>query len=82
MFFIFISSIIFILLAWLFYLHACICITCLPGACGDQKRASDLLELGLQTVVSHCMGAGLEPEYSGRAAISPFHFYLEFMMVG
>lgn len=60
----------------------CLCTMYVPSTHEGQKRAPDLLELGLQTVVSHCMGAGLEPEYSGRAAISPFHFYLEFMMVG
>ena len=29
-----------------------------PGVCGGQKRASDTLELELEVVVSHCVGAG------------------------
>ena len=29
----------------------CVCTTCVPGACRDQKRASDALELELQMVV-------------------------------
>lgn len=29
-----------------------------PGACEGQKRGSDPLELDLQMVVSHPMGAG------------------------
>lgn len=36
---------------------SCLCTTCVPGACGDQKRASCSLELELQTIVSYCMRA-------------------------
>lgn len=30
----------------------------MPGACEEQKKASDPLEMHLSTVVSHQMGAG------------------------
>lgn len=30
---------------WLFYLHACTCTTCVPGAGGGQKKGSNSLEL-------------------------------------
>lgn len=33
------------------------CITCIPGACGDQERASASLELELQTTVSFHVNA-------------------------
>lgn len=33
-------------------LHVCLGTTCTPGAHRGQKRALDLLELGLQTVVN------------------------------
>ena len=36
----------------------CVCIMHVPGAHGGQNRASDLLELELQTVVRHHTGAG------------------------
>ena len=36
-----------------------VCVTVyMPGDCRGQKEASDLLELDLQTVVSHHVGAG------------------------
>ena len=38
--------------------HICLCTSCVFGACGGQKRALDALELELQMVVSHHMGAG------------------------
>ena len=39
-------------------LLACMSIIYVSGAHEDQKRASDPLELELQTVVSHHVGAG------------------------
>ena len=39
----------------------------MPGACTGQKKASDPLELELQTVVSQHVGAGIELMSSGRA---------------
>ena len=36
-----------------------LCITCMPDACRGQSRAMDPLELGLQTVKSHFVGAGI-----------------------
>ena len=41
----------FILCVWIFCLHVCLCIMCVPGACRGQKRASDPVELELQIVV-------------------------------
>ena len=41
----------------MFCLHAYIYITSMADAYGGQKRAPDLLELELQTVVSCSMGA-------------------------
>lgn len=28
----------------MFCLHVCMCVTCLPGACGSQKRTLDSLD--------------------------------------
>jgi hypothetical protein len=39
----------------MFYLHVCLCI--MPNALGDQKKVSDFMELELQMVLSHHMGA-------------------------
>lgn len=49
--YIFLNSILlyFTLCVWVFYVHGCLCKTCVPGT---QKRASDLLELQLQALVS------------------------------
>ena len=41
-----------------FFLQVCLRTMCVPGACGGQKRVSDPLELELQKVVSHRVGAG------------------------
>ena len=35
-----------------------VCVLCVPGTGGGQKRASYLLELELQMVVNHHVGAG------------------------
>lgn len=35
-----------------------VCVIYVPVALGGQKKASDLLELKLQTVASHHMGSG------------------------
>ena len=37
-------------------------ISCVPGACGGQKRMSDLLRLGMQTLVSCHVSVGLEQQ--------------------
>jgi hypothetical protein len=42
-----------------FCLHVSLCTMCMPGACGGQKRASDL-ELELQRVASHHMGGMIQ----------------------
>lgn len=48
----------------LLYVHGCfpvcicLCITWLPGVCGIQKRASDLLKLELLTYDNHHGNAG------------------------
>lgn len=42
----------FILGAWMFSPDVCLCTTCMPGACEDQKRVPDPLELELQMFVS------------------------------
>lgn len=39
------------------YMYEYACITCVPGACGGQKRAWDILELELWMVVSQHVGA-------------------------
>jgi hypothetical protein len=42
-------------------LHGCLsvslCSTCMPSARGGQKSKSDTLELELEIVVNHCVGA-------------------------
>lgn len=45
----------------------CLCATCMPSAQGNQKRASNLLQLKLQTYMS-CHVWGIEPRSSGRRA--------------
>lgn len=42
----------------MFCLYVCKCTTCKSGTCKGQKRASDPVELELQTVSSHHVGAG------------------------
>ena len=39
-----------------------VCVPCVPGAGGGQKRASYLLELELQMVVNHHVGAGKQTQ--------------------
>lgn len=39
-------------------LHICLSTICIPSAYRDQKKASNLLKLGLQMVLSHHVGAG------------------------
>lgn len=41
---------------------------CMPGACGGQKRMSDVLELELHTVMRCHVGSGNEFSSSGRTA--------------
>lgn len=41
----------------MFRLHVCMCIMCMPGILEGQKAAFSLLGVGLQTVVSHYLGA-------------------------
>lgn len=45
----------------MFYLHVCLC-TCVPCACGSQKRALCLQELESQMVGSHQVGAVLSTQ--------------------
>lgn len=45
----------FILCIWVFYLLICTCTACMPSARGDQKRASESLEMELQMVVNDYM---------------------------
>lgn len=42
---------------YVFCLNVNMCTTCKLGACGCQKRGLDLLELELQMVVNHYVGA-------------------------
>lgn len=52
----------------MFYLHVCLCTTCVPGDLGDQKRTSGPLGTG---VTENCEAAmwtlGTEHEFSVRA---------------
>lgn len=38
--------------------YMCLCTTRVTGACRGQKRLLDVMELGIQTVVSYHTGAG------------------------
>lgn len=42
---------------WVFCLYVCLCIICIPLACGGQMGKLDALEMKLLTVVSHYVGA-------------------------
>lgn len=55
----------------MFFLHAYLCATCVPGNRG-QKRVLDSLELKLQMVVSHL--AGPSTRYSRRAGKGIFKY--------
>lgn len=48
----------FILHVWAFSLHVCMDTTCVPSIHGDQKWKSNILEVGLRTVLSHNLGNG------------------------
>lgn len=60
----------------MFSLLVCLYTWCVPGTYGGRmKRASDPLDLKLQTVVSHHMwGLELEPRSFGRASSSLNHW--------
>lgn len=62
-----------------FCLHDCLCVTCMLGACGGHKWASDLLAIELQTVVSYhwcCeLNPGLLEELSVLLAVDPFIYH-------
>lgn len=49
---------IFMLCVWMFYLHACLCTICVPGAMGARKGCQVPLELEVQVVVSNYVGVG------------------------
>ena len=54
-----------------FCLLMCLCVHISASDCGGQSRASDLLELELQAVVSHLPGMlGTEPGSSARTVVS------------
>lgn len=65
-YFLFTFYFIFVLCMWpgLFFLHVCLCTTCMPvhyvydWCPWSQKRASDALDLKLQTAMSHHLDAG------------------------
>lgn len=61
------KPIIFILCVSAICLHTCLCAMCVP-CWYSQKRMADPLELDLQNVVSSYVGAGIEPQFSGKAA--------------
>lgn len=50
-------------------LHVCKCITCVPGACADQKRASELLKVELQATVNYYASAGNQTGVRCRAEV-------------
>lgn len=51
-------NIIYTLWVWLFWLHVCFWIMCIPSDHWGQRRALDALEMELQTVVSPHISAG------------------------
>lgn len=52
-----------------FYLYVSVPMVCVRGACVGQNRVSDLMELELQTVVSHSVWVlGSKLGFSGRTA--------------
>lgn len=53
----------FMLCIRVFYLHVCLYITCVPGACGGLRRASNVLELKLDSCGLYHVGIG-SPESS------------------
>lgn len=58
-----------------------ICANCMSGAHRGQKRTLASLDLKLQVVVSHQMGAGIEPGSSGRTAITLNHWAFFFFPI-
>lgn len=55
----------FLLFGMIIYMHVCMC---MPGDISGQKRASDLLELDLQTIMSTMWVLGTEPVSSAGTA--------------
>lgn len=51
----FFKRFIFIVCIWVFFLDACMCPTCVPGAQEDEKRDLGSLELELHVAMSHLM---------------------------
>lgn len=47
-------------------LLVCKCTTCMPTGHRGQKKVSDPLELDLRIAVSHDVGLGIKPMFSGR----------------
>ena len=69
----------------MFFLCVYMCTKCLSGACGGQKKASDLLELELQVVVSNHMGTetrtqvpydSMYPQPLSLPSNGPFDFFV------
>ena len=52
----------------MFCLHVCLCPTCMPGACGGQRRASDAPELEFRQLWAARWALRTESRFSGRAA--------------
>lgn len=48
------------------YIH--MCTICIPGAWSGHKRVLDHLELDLQIIISHYMGAQNETQVSGKSS--------------
>lgn len=58
-----------VLLKYLFFsLCVCMCIMCVLGSYGDNKKAFDLLKLKLQIVLSCSTWVGAQPRSFGRTA--------------
>lgn len=49
-------------------MNVCLCVACVPGACGGQRRVSDHLEVELQIIVNHRVVA--EPGSSAGVAVA------------
>lgn len=54
----------------MFYLHVCMCVTCVPGIQGSKKRALGPLELDLWMIVSHHVDAGNQTQVIRKINIS------------
>lgn len=73
--FFFCKDVFFISCVWTFCLCVCTCTSCMPGACGSQRRVLAPLKLEFLTVIIHHVDAGNWTRSFTRASLSPCSWF-------